>query len=135
MRARPAALAASLIAAVLAAASIRLEAQAPPPGMAVVPAGEFWMGRTRLWLIDEIGWQVRDRADDRPVHRVALPAFFIDTDEVTNEAYAAFVAAGGAEAPYHWGSPQPAADKARLPIYNVSWDDARKYCASSQLTF
>ena len=35
-----------------------LAAQAPPPGMAVVPAGEFWMGRTRLWLIDEIGWQI-----------------------------------------------------------------------------
>jgi sulfatase modifying factor 1 len=130
VRARPAALAATLFAAVLAAAAPPLGAQAPPPGMALVPAGEFWMGRTRLWLIDEIGWQVRDRADDRPVHRVVLPAFFIDTHEVTNADYAAYVAAGGAAAPYHWGGPHPPADKARLPIYNVDWDEARTYCGS-----
>src|SRR5262245_13060363 len=55
-----------------------------PPGMAVVPAGEYWMGRTRLWLMDEIGWQLRDRADDRPVHRIVLNAFAIDAHEVTN---------------------------------------------------
>ena len=42
------------------------------------------MGRTRLWLMDEIGWQLRERADDRPVHRVTLPAFAIGAYEVTN---------------------------------------------------
>src|SRR5262245_40493182 len=30
-------------------------------GMAHIPAGDYWMGRTRLWLMDEIGWQLRDR--------------------------------------------------------------------------
>jgi formylglycine-generating enzyme required for sulfatase activity len=96
--------------------------------MASVPGGEFWMGRTRLWLIDEIGWQVRDRADDRPVHRVDVPAFFIDTHEVSNAGYAALVATKGAEPPWHWGGRVPPAGKERLAVYNVSWNDAVKYC-------
>ncbi|MGE0361532.1 MAG: formylglycine-generating enzyme family protein [Vicinamibacterales bacterium] len=98
-----------------------------------VPAGEFWMGRTRLYLMDEIGWQLRERADDRPVHRVTLPAFAIGAHEVTNAEYAQFIAAappGTAAAPFHWGGSHPPAGKARHPVYNVSWFDAVKYCAS-----
>lgn len=102
--------------------------QALEPSMVRIPEGEFWMGRTKLWLIDEIGWQVRDRSDDRPVHRVDLPAFFIDTHEVTNAAYAALVAAKGAEPPWHWGGRVPPAGKERLPVYNVNWNEAVKYC-------
>ena len=106
-------------------------AQAPDaaPAMAVVPAGDFWMGRTRLWLMDEIGWQIRDRSDDRPVHRVSLEAFSIDRYEVTSGDYAAFVEATGATAPYHWGGAEPPAAKATLPVYNVSWHEAVAYCA------
>jgi formylglycine-generating enzyme required for sulfatase activity len=96
--------------------------------MARIPAGDYWMGRTRLWLMDEIGWQLRDRADDRPVHRVNLPAFLLDVHEVTNGEYAALVAKKGVEAPYHWGGRLPSAGKERLPIYNVSWHDAVTYC-------
>jgi formylglycine-generating enzyme required for sulfatase activity len=96
--------------------------------MVVVPAGDFWMGRTRLWLMDEIGWQIRDRYDDRPVHRVSLDAFSIDVHEATNADYAAFVRATGAEAPYHWGGAEPPASRATLPVYNVSWHDAVAYC-------
>jgi formylglycine-generating enzyme required for sulfatase activity len=99
-----------------------------PAGMALVPGGEFWMGRTRLWLMDEIGWQLRDRADDRPLHRVVLPAFLLDTHEVTNADYAELVARKGAAPPYHWGGAVPPAEKARLPVYNVSWHEAAKYC-------
>jgi formylglycine-generating enzyme required for sulfatase activity len=98
------------------------------PGTVVVPAGDFWMGRTRLWLMDEIGWQIRDRLDDRPVHRVTLDAFSIDTHEATNADYVAFVKATGADAPYHWGGAEPPAAKATLPVYNVSWHDAVAYC-------
>jgi formylglycine-generating enzyme required for sulfatase activity len=106
-------------------------AQAPDAAsaMASVPAGDFWMGRTRLWLMDEIGWQIRDRFDDRPVHRVSLDAFSLDRHEVTNRDYAAFVKATSAMAPYHWGGPEPPPARATLPVYNVSWHEAAAYCA------
>ncbi len=109
---------------------------AAPPGAAAarvtIPAGEFWMGRTRLWLMDEIGWQIRERADDRPVHRVRLQAFALDAHEVTNADYAAFVATARppVEAPYHWGGATPHQGKQRLPVYNVTWHDAVRYCAA-----
>ena len=98
--------------------------------MVAVPAGDYWMGRTRFWLIDEIGWQVRERADDRPVHRVSLKAYFLDSHEVTNDEYAAYASAAGVTPPYHWGGARPPVGKERLPIYNVSWFDAVKFCAA-----
>jgi formylglycine-generating enzyme required for sulfatase activity len=124
----PAALAgASVLAALVLNPTIPLMA-ARQAGMAAVPGGEFWMGRTRLWLIDEIGWQLRERSDDRPVHRVSLDAFSLDVHEVTYADYAAFVKATGAAAPYQWGGPEPAVAKATLPVYNVSWHEAVAYC-------
>jgi formylglycine-generating enzyme required for sulfatase activity len=106
------------------------EAQAPDtsPEMAVVSGGDFWMGRTRLWLMDEIGWQIRERFDDRPVHRVSLDTFSIDVHEVTNGDYAGYVKATGAMAPYHWGGAEPPTAQAALPLYNVSWHEALAYC-------
>ena len=103
-----------------------------PAAHVPIPAGEFWMGRTRLWLMDEIGWQIRERYDDRPVHRVRLQAFTIDAWEVTNAEYARFVAdpASVVAAPYHWGGSTPPSGKERLPVYNVTWHDAVKYCAA-----
>lgn len=98
-----------------------------------VPGGEFWMGRTRLWLMDEIGWQVRERYDDRPVHRVRIAAFSIDPYEVTNARYAAFLsspAGAGVQPPFHWGGPRPPAGKEQLPVYNVTWHDAVRYCTA-----
>ena len=120
--------------------AIAQDAVPPPPRPTVlpaqhdvtVPAGEFWMGRTRLWLMDEIGWQLRERYDDRPVHRVHLKAYRIDASEVTSAEYAAFAAtpAAGVEPPYHWGGTTPPPGKERLPVYNVTWFDAAKYCAA-----
>lgn len=93
-----------------------------------IPPGPFWMGRSHLWLIDEIGWQVRDRVDDRPVHRVVLPGFWIDRTEVTQAAYLEFTHSTGRPEPFHWRQGFPEED-ARLPVYNVTWEDARDYCA------
>jgi formylglycine-generating enzyme required for sulfatase activity len=99
------------------------------PGMAYIPAGDFWMGRVRMWMVDEIGWQVRERADDRPLHLVGLDAFHIDVLEVTNAQYAEFVKATKRKAPYHWGpSLTPSPERLDIPIYNVDWDDASAYC-------
>lgn len=90
------------------------------------------MGRTRLWLMDEIGWQLRERMDDRPVHRVRLQAFMVDIYEVTNADYARFVANPAAKVlpPFHWGGKTPPPGREHLPVYNVSWHDAVKYCAA-----
>src|SRR4051794_17415152 len=53
------------------------------------------MGTDDRWAYD----------NERPAHVVDLPAYWVDTTPVTNEAYAAFVAADG----YHdarWWSPE-----------------------------
>jgi formylglycine-generating enzyme required for sulfatase activity len=47
---------------------------------------------------------------------------------VTNEEYAAFVAATGHSAPGNWKSSQPTAEKLDHPVVSVSWDDAVAYC-------
>lgn len=48
-------------------------------GMVWVPGGAFWMG-------SEDG-----QSDERPVHRVIVDGFWMDTTEVTNEQFARFV--------------------------------------------
>ena len=53
------------------------EYEAPPPGMILVPAGEFFMGSN----------DSEAEPDERPLRRVFLPAFYIDRFEVTNRRY------------------------------------------------
>ncbi len=50
-----------------------------PAGMVLIPAGEFEMGSNS------------GAANERPVHTVYVDAFYIDTHEVTNAQYKAFV--------------------------------------------
>ncbi|WP_083646531.1 ergothioneine biosynthesis protein EgtB [Kitasatospora sp. CB01950] len=74
---------------------------APPPPAAegtlapevLVPAGPFTMGTdTEPWALD----------NERPAHRVDLPAFRLDTAPVSNAAYQAFIADGGYREPRWW---------------------------------
>ena len=78
-----------------------------PPGMLVVPAGEYLVG----------GAAGRDTA------RVRLDAFYIDSTEVTALAYAPFVRNGGAPAPYQRLRP------ADWPVTGVLWAEAQQFCA------
>jgi iron(II)-dependent oxidoreductase len=56
------------------------------PAEVLVPAGPFDMGTsTEAWALD----------NERPAHRVALRAFWIDTVPVSNADYLAFMADGG----------------------------------------
>lgn len=128
---------------------------APPPpeprvrvgGEVLVPAGEFTMGTdTDPWALD----------NERPAHRVHLPAYVIDAAPVTNGAYAAFIAEGGYRdsrwwsaagwahrqeagltAPLHW---HPDGDgwayrrfgrwapvREDEPVVHVSWYEAQAY--------
>lgn len=101
-----------LILALLALSS-GTPALAGPPAMVWVPAGEFTMG----WDGPE------GRPDERPAHRVRVDGFWIDTTEVTNAQFRAFVEATGyvttAERPIDWdelkkqlppGTPKPPDD-------------------------
>ena len=77
-----------------------------------IPAGSFEMG-------SEEG-----EADEKPVHRVSLPAYYLGKTEVTWGQYGRFCSHTGRERPAmpDW-SPGD-----NHPIVNVSWNDAVAYC-------
>ena len=54
-----------------------------PPGMVLIPAGEFQMGSNS------------GDSDEKPIHSVYVDAFYMDKYEVTNAQYAAFLNAEG----------------------------------------
>jgi iron(II)-dependent oxidoreductase len=109
-------------------AAMALLAQAVPDDMVLAPAGEFWMGRQHMWLIDELGMHLRLRLDDTPAHLTYLDDYTIDKYEVTNEKYARFVEATKYRTPFHWVGGKVPQGKEQFPVYNVSWDDAVAYC-------
>jgi formylglycine-generating enzyme required for sulfatase activity len=87
-----------------------------------VPAGEFLMGSAL----------VQDREatkGEQPQHRVYLAEFYIGKYPVTNAQYAAFVQAGGYEAPSYWGRVGIPSSKEDHPVVETSWHDARAFCA------
>jgi len=77
-----------------------------PPGMVLVPAGEFIMGA------DERS------PDEAPMRKVDLPAFYIDKTEVTNRQYQAVIP----EHTYPLGQDD-------FPVTNVSWNEATRYAS------
>ncbi|MBI4530670.1 MAG: formylglycine-generating enzyme family protein, partial [Candidatus Latescibacteria bacterium] len=93
-----------------------------PPGMVLVPAGEFLMG-------DAFN---EGTLDERPQHRVYLDVFSIDQYEVTNAQYKAFCDATGRSYP-----PDPGfggdytsnyfLNKPDYPVVDVTWEDAAAY--------
>ena len=94
-----------------------------PEGMLLVPAGTFTMGA------DDVGEQ-----DERPAHRVTLPAFFLDTYEVTNGQYRECVEAkicrpwrDGVASAMKYGS-EDAFRGDEQPVVGVSWADSKTYC-------
>ncbi|WP_280379865.1 ergothioneine biosynthesis protein EgtB [Nocardia wallacei] len=65
----------------------------PVSGEVIVPAGEFTMGTsTDPWALD----------NERPAHRVHVPAFAIDAAPVTNAQYQRFIDDGGYQRPELW---------------------------------
>ncbi len=70
----------------------------PPPrlspnGMVWIPGGEFSMGANDPPAMDEVGMKATE--DARPIHRVYVDGFFMDTTDVTNAQFAKFVEATG----------------------------------------
>jgi sulfatase modifying factor 1 len=62
-----------------------------PPGMVWIPGGEFSMGAADPPGMDTVGMSAT--TDSRPIHRVYVDGFWMDTTEVTNEQFQKFVAA------------------------------------------
>src|SRR5256884_3414667 len=98
---------------------LALQQSAPPDGMALIPAGEFWMGRVHYFLIDEVGWLERDRRDDLPAHKVYVNAFFMDKYEVTNQEFARFLEATGGPPPSHWPAGKIPKSEQPFPIHDL----------------
>lgn len=86
--------------------------------MVPIPVGEFLMGDDS------------HEADERPAHKVTLPAYYIDKYEVTNTQYKKFCDATGQPYP-----PNPPFDNDYLnsspdsPVISVSWDDAAAFAS------
>ena len=105
----------------------------PYEGMERIPAGEFRMGSNS------------GESNEKPVHSVYVDTFYMDTYEVTNAEYAAFLNAKGkhAEAGHTWY--QFGANTSRIeyvsriyrvkagyenhPVTNASWYGAMAYAA------
>lgn len=112
----------------------------PPAGMVLVPAGTFLMGSPN------------GPADERPVHRVGISAFYLDAHEVTTAEFARFVQETGHRTEAErwgwsgvfdlaqrrwtrvdgatWRHPEgPAAPPAQPdePVTQVSWNDAQAF--------
>lgn len=98
----------------------------------LIPEGTFTMGRTKVTADDNTKMRPHVLLDDRPPHAVKLKAFKLDAKEVTHEEYAAFVAATKRATPYHWTQGKMPQHLARVPAYNVTWEDARAYCEWKQ---
>ncbi len=96
--------------------------------MALIPAGEFTMGRTKTTPDDKTTMRPRILLDDRPARTVTLDAFSMDTKEVTNQEYGEFVTATNHRAPYHWLEGKIPAGEEQFPAFNVNWADAEAYC-------
>jgi formylglycine-generating enzyme required for sulfatase activity len=88
---------------------------AVPDGMALIPGGEFTMGAEDL------------EPDTRPVHRVTVSAFWLDRYQVTNGQYRQCVESGGCLPPKdHKAFDDP--ERARHPVVNITWTQARTFC-------
>lgn len=110
-------------------AALPMAAQtAEQEGMALIPAGKFWMGRAYTIFMNTADLLARDRMDDIPANNVYLDAFYIDKYEVTNADYARFVEATSARAPWHWPQGKVPDGEEKLPVANVTWFEATDYC-------
>ena len=109
----------------------------PPPdpyeGMERIPAGEFRMGSNN------------GEKDEKPVHSVYVDEFYMDTYEVTNAEYAAFLNAKGkhieagrtwlnvggdhARIEYHHRTYRVKAGYEKHPVTFVTWYGAMAYAA------
>jgi formylglycine-generating enzyme required for sulfatase activity len=88
-----------------------------PPGMVMVKAGTFTIGREDSDPLEA------------PAHPVTLAAYYIDKAEVTNAQYAKFVEATKRKPPAYWKGGAFPAGRDDYPVIGVTWQDAADYAA------
>lgn len=82
----------------------------PPPGLVLVPGGRTKIGievtalKKQLETDPDSERYASTLSAETPQHEVAVDSFFLMATEVTNEQYAAFVSASGAQPPWTWGT-------------------------------
>lgn len=88
----------------------------PLPGMVLIPAGEFQMGK-------------EGGSDNGPIHAVSVNAFYLDTHEVTNAEYGTFCQATEHRWPKFWGMAEfhCGSEFPNHPVVGVSLYDATAY--------
>jgi formylglycine-generating enzyme required for sulfatase activity len=100
-----------------------------------IPGGTIQMGRADVPPItDELkaqrGAHLLWMYNQWPAHEATVGPFAIDRTEVTNAEYADFVKdTGHAPPPRVWDGTHPKAGEERLPVTNVSYEDARQFAA------
>jgi formylglycine-generating enzyme required for sulfatase activity len=103
------------------------------PPVYEVPVGEFLMGSDSKWYS-----RLFNGTNEKPQHRVTLPAFHIAQFPVTVAEYACFVRTGQPEPKRQrrFGSTwQTELQRLDHPVVQVSWHDARSYAGwLSQVT-
>jgi iron(II)-dependent oxidoreductase len=132
----------------LRAAEALEEMKGAPEGMVYVPEGPFYMGASHEELVRFLQpLERRNVFEDPDVlesyldfwyfsaelsrHVAKTGAFYIDRTEVTNEEYKRFVDATGHPAPVDWRDGRFRAGEARMPVRNVTHEDASAYAESA----
>lgn len=86
------------------------------PEWVEIPAGEFWIGSENI------------TDDEKPLHRLNLPAFQISRVPITNAQYERYVQDTDVKAPEHWRGGKIPKGLEKHPVVRVSWHDAMGYC-------
>jgi serine/threonine-protein kinase len=104
-----------------------------------IPAGSFKMGNREEIMLAECQKYRRDclsgfYREMEPMHIVTLEAFWIDRTEVTNAMYALCVKDGHCRQPddfilFDQPDYYDLPEFANYPVLDVTWEDARAYCA------
>jgi formylglycine-generating enzyme required for sulfatase activity len=100
--------------------------------LVALPGGSFRMGRADVPPITDALKTQRPAYllwmyNQWPAHDSTVGPFAIDRTEVTNAEYAEFVKSTNHAPPSDWGGTTPPASRERLPVADVSFDDAKEF--------
>ncbi len=85
-----------------------------------VPAGYFLMGSKEN---DPAAYD-----NEKPQHRVYMPAFYLGRYPITNQQYQVFVRASGFRSPSYWKNGRIPVGKSNHPVASANWNDAMAFC-------